>query len=113
MPDHERDGRPLLLRERQELRRKVAHSVAIECHIACDPKAVEDRKQKQWVFGRLSERFSLFDQQTCMLRSRLGFRRGIPFDMNEWGYERDLKLDLLATQRGSGEARSQSGRGRG
>jgi hypothetical protein len=31
------------------------------------------------------------------LGSRLGFGRGIAFDVNEWGYERDLKLDLLTT----------------
>ena len=66
--------------------------------IVRDPEAVEDREQQQRVFGWLSERFSLFDQQTCPLRSRLGFRRSIPFDMIERGYERDLKLDLLATQ---------------
>ena len=84
MPDHERDCRPLLLGERQELRRKLAHHVAVERHIVRDPEAVEDREQQQRVFGRLSERFSLFDQQTCLLHSRLGFRRGIPFDMDEW-----------------------------
>ena len=102
MPDHERDGRSLLLGERQELRRKLAHHVAVERHGVRDPEAVEDREQQQRVFGRLSERFSLLDQQTCPLHSRLGFRRGISFDMDEWGYERDLKLDLLATQRGRG-----------
>ena len=101
MSDHERDCRPLLLGERQELRRKLAHHVAVERHVVRQPKAVEDREQQQWVFERLSERFSLFDQQTCSLRSRLGFRRSVPFDMEEWGYERDLKLDLFATQRGS------------
>ena len=44
----------------------------------------------------------MFDQQTCLLHSRFGFRRSIAFDMDERGYERDLKLDLLATQRGRG-----------
>ena len=102
MPDHERNGRPLLLGERQELRRKLAHHVAVERHKVRDPEAVEDREQQQRVFGRLSERFSLFDQQTCPLHGRFGFRRGIPFDMDEGVYERDLKLDLLATQRGRG-----------
>ena len=77
MPDHERDCRPLLLGERQELRRKLAHHIAVERHIVRDPEAVEDREQQQRVFGRLSERFSLFDQQTRPLRSRLGFRRSI------------------------------------
>ena len=97
MPDHERDCRPLLLGERQKLRRKLAHRIAIECYKVRDPEAVEDREQQQRVFGRLSECFSLFDQQTCPLRGRLGLRRGVSFDMDEWGYERDLKLDLLAT----------------
>ena len=79
--------------------RKLAHHIAVECHKVRGPEAVEDREQQQRVFGRFSERFSLLDQQTCLLCSRLGFRRGIAFDMDEWGYERDLKLDLLATQR--------------
>ena len=83
MSDHERHCRPLLLGERQELRRKLAHHIAIECHIVRDPDAVEDREQQQRVFGRLSERLSLFDQQTCPLYSRLGFRRSISFDMDE------------------------------
>ena len=77
-------SRSLLLSERQELRRKLATHIAIERHIVRDPEAVEDREQQQRVFGRLSKRFSLFDQQTCPLHSRLGFRRGKPFDMDEW-----------------------------
>ena len=78
-----------------------SHSdIAIEGDKVRDPDAVEDREQQQRIFRRLSERFSLFDQQTCLLRSRLGFWGGIPFDMDEWGDECDLKLDLLATQRG-------------
>ena len=81
MPDHERDRRLLLLSERQELRRKLAHHVAVERYKVRDPEAVEDREQQQRIFGRLSERFGLFDQQTCPLRSRLGFRRSISFDM--------------------------------
>ena len=68
MPDHERDCRALFLGERQELRRKIAHHVAIERHEVRDPEAIEDREQQQRVFGRLSERFSLLDQQTRLLR---------------------------------------------
>ena len=79
------DGRSLFLGERQELRRKLAHHIAIECHEVRGPEAVEDREQQQRVFGRLSERFSLFDQQTCPLHGRLGFRRSIPFDVDERG----------------------------
>src|SRR6476469_205501 len=100
MPDHERDGRPLLPGESKELRRELTHHVAVDRHKVRNPEAVENRAQQQGVFGRLSERFSLFDQQACPLRSRLGFRCGIPFEMHDWGYEVDLKSDLLATQRG-------------
>ena len=53
------------------------------------------------IFGRLSERFSLFDQQTCPLHGRLGFCSSIAFDREEWGYEGNLKLDLFVTQGGS------------
>ncbi len=95
MPDHERDRRSLLLGERQELRRKLAQRVAIERHIVRDPEAIEDGEQQQRVFERLSERFGLFDQQARPLHGRLGFRRGMTFDVHERGYERDLKLDLL------------------
>src|SRR6516225_2004968 len=102
----ERSRRPLLLGERQELRRKPEYHVAVERYIVCDPEAVENREQQQRVFGGLSERFGLFDQQMRLLHCGLGLRRGIPFDMDERGYERDLKLDLLATQRGrSGQGR--------
>jgi hypothetical protein len=55
-----------------------------------DAEAVENGEQQQRIFGRLAERFSLFDQQACPLRSRLGFRRGVPFDLHQRGYERDL-----------------------
>ena len=35
-----------------------------------------------------------------MLHSRFSFRRRKPFDVDEWGYERDLKFDVLATSGG-------------
>jgi hypothetical protein len=90
MPDHERDCRHLLLRKRQQLRREVANDIAIECHKVRGPERGEDGEQQQRVLGRLSQRFGLLDQQTCLLRSRLGFGSGITFHMDEWGYERDL-----------------------
>jgi hypothetical protein len=37
-----------------------------------------------------------------LLHGRLGFRSRVSLDMDEWSYERDLMLDLLATQRRSG-----------
>src|ERR1700720_3018132 len=98
MPSHERNCRPLLLRQRQELRREIATGIAIECPHVRYKEGPEDREQQQRIFGRLSQRFGLLDQQTCLLRSRLGFGGGIAFDVDEWSYERDLKLDLLATQ---------------
>ena len=69
MPDHERSTVALCFsRERQELRRKLAHNIAIERDVIRDPEAVEDRKQQQRIFGRLAERFSLFDQQARLLQ---------------------------------------------
>jgi hypothetical protein len=88
--------------DRQELRRKFAQGVAIESYKIGDRKAVEHREQKQWVFGMLSKRFSLFYQQACLLGNGFGFRGSIPFDMYEWRYQRDLKSDLLAAQCGRG-----------
>jgi len=85
MPNHERDCRPLLLRECQELRREIATDIAIECHMVRYPEGVEDREQQQRIFGGLSQRFGLLDQRACLLRSRPGFRGGIAFDMDEWG----------------------------
>src|SRR5437660_1488985 len=98
MPNHERNWRPFLFGERQELRRKVVQRVAIECHEAHGTDAVEDGEQEQRVFGRLSECFSLFYQHTCPLRSCLGFRGGITFRVDKRSDDRDLKLDLLAAQ---------------
>ena len=101
MPDHERHRCRLLLREPQELSRKPAHHVAVKRHVIRHPETVEHGKQQQRIIGRLSERFSLFDQHTSPLGGRLGFRRRIPLDVHEWGYERNLKPDLLTTQRRS------------
>ena len=74
MADHQRDCGPLLLGQCDDLRREVAQHVAVERQKVRGPDAVEDRKQQQRVFERLSECFGLFDQQTCPLGSRLGFR---------------------------------------
>ena len=46
-------------------------------HVVRDAKTVEDGEQQQRIFRRLAERFGLFDQQTCPLRCRLSFRRGV------------------------------------
>jgi chorismate mutase len=74
----------------QELRRKLARQVAVKIDKVRTQGAVEDRKQQQRVFNRLSARFHLADKPTCALRRRSGFRRSIAFDMDEWSYERDL-----------------------
>src|SRR5262245_51373461 len=106
MPDHPRNGGSLFLSKCQEMGREIAHRVAIECPNVSEPKAKEDGEQQQWVFGRFSERLSPVDQLARPLHSRRGFRRGKSFEVNEWGYERDLKSDLLAAQRGrSGQSR--------
>ena len=99
MPDQERDFRLLLLGESQELCGKLATGVAVERHKVRDPEAVEDREQQQRIFERLSELLRSLDQRACPLDGRFDFRRGIPIDVDERSYERDLKLDLLTTQR--------------
>src|SRR6201981_735171 len=100
MPNHNWDCSPLLLRQPQDVCCEIAQSLAVEGHQIRYPEGVQNREQQQRVYGRLSERFGLLDQQTSLLCCRLGFRGGIAFDMDEWGDERDLKLDLLATPRG-------------
>ena len=98
----ERSRRSLFLGWGTELLRKLAYHVAVERDEARDPEGVEDREQQQRVFRWFFKPFGLFDQHMSALGSRLGFRSGVPFHMDEWGYERDLKPDLLATQRGRG-----------
>ena len=90
MPDHERHRCRLLLREPQELSRKPAHHVAVKRHVIRHPETVEHGKQQQRIIGRLSERFSLFDQHMCPLHGCLGLLSGIAFDREEWGYECNL-----------------------
>jgi hypothetical protein len=59
--------------------------IAIECHIVRCSQAVADGEKKQRIFGRLSQRFSLVDQQVRLLLSRLGFRGGWPIDVQVRG----------------------------
>jgi hypothetical protein len=99
MPYHKGNRGFLFLGERQEMGHEIATRIGVprEGRVI---EAVEDREQQQRIFGRLSQRLRLFDQQACPLRDRLG--RRIPFDQGERDYQRDLKLDLFAPQRGSG-----------
>jgi hypothetical protein len=94
MANYKREGHPLLLGQSKELHRELANHVAIERHKVRDPGAVEERKKQQRIFGRLSKCFGLFDEETCSLRGYPCFRRSISFDMDEWGDERNLQLDL-------------------
>jgi hypothetical protein len=105
MPNHEQDLASLFLGKRQDLRGALARYIAVERSNVRLPQSVESRKQQQRILGRLPECFSLFDQQTCPVRGRLGFRRGKPFDMLEWVYQFNLKLDFFATKRRRGGQR--------
>ena len=102
MPDHERDCRPLFLRKRQELRRKLAHRVAIERHKVYVPKAEEDREQQQRVFGGSPNASACSISRRACSAAALVSGAAYPLTWHERCYERDLKLDLLATQRGRG-----------
>src|SRR3984885_15970021 len=99
MPNHNWDCRPLLLRERQELRRQITTDIAVEGHKIRYPEGVENLEQQQRVFGRLSQGFRLLDQQMCLLGSRFGLKRRVAFDVHQSVRKRYLKLDLLATPR--------------
>src|SRR3984893_936979 len=84
MPEHERDLPSLFLGKRQDLRGTLARYIAVERYKVRLKQSVDSRKQQQRILGRLAKCFRLFDQQTCPLRDRPGFRRGKPFDMLEW-----------------------------
>src|SRR4029077_17664469 len=49
-----------------------------------------------------SPKVSDWSQQTCPFYSCLGLRRSVTFDLHQWTYQRDLELDLFATQFGRG-----------
>ncbi len=103
-----RPRRALLVRERQELDCKLTHHVAVERHKVRNPKAVKNGEQQQRIFGRLSERLGLFDQETRPLNGSPGFRRRVAPDMEQRGDELDLKPDLFAAQAGrAGQARDE------
>jgi len=99
MPEHERDFTSLFLGKRQHLRGKLARYIAVEPNRVCYPQGIESRKQQQRILGRLPKCFRLFDQQTCPLCGRPGFRRGKPFDMLEGVNQCNLKLDFFVTKR--------------
>src|SRR5262249_2573390 len=96
MCNQQRSCSSLLLGQHQELRCKLTHDITFERNDIRGPEGVEDRKQQQRIFGSLSQRLRSLNEQARLLDGRLGFRRSIPFDVDEGGYKRDLKLDLLA-----------------
>src|SRR5262249_39704162 len=98
MRNHERYCRSLLVGERQKLRREASQIVAVEAHKVPDPEPIEDREQQQRVFGRLSERFGLFDMRACPIKGSFSIGRRIAFGMHQTVRKRDLELDLLTAQ---------------
>src|SRR5262249_50655325 len=98
MSDHERNCRPLLFGKRHETRCKFAHRNAVESDVARSPRPVEDGEHRQRVLGS----FTVLDQHTRLLISRLRLRRGIALDVHQSVCKRDLELDLLTAQRGCG-----------
>src|SRR5262249_20748925 len=100
MPDHRRSRSSVFCTERQEPPREIATDISIECHEVPDTEAVKYREQQQGLFEWLYSRLGFFDQYTGPLHRRLRFGRGITFDVDERGDERDLKADLLATKSG-------------
>ena len=65
---------------------------------ACFSGKVCRRRWRRTTAAGLREVLRALDEHACLLRSCLGFRRGWPFDMDEWGYERGLEPHLLTAQ---------------
>src|SRR5271166_99628 len=102
MPDHEASGRALLFGEREELRRKLAHHVAVEPNKVRDPEAVQYREQEQWIFGGLAERFSLRNSEACLIEGRFCLTRRKALGVHKGVGEGDLQLNLFVTKRRRG-----------
>jgi hypothetical protein len=100
MPDHDRPGHALRLRQRQKLDGKFTHHVAIEGDKIRDPQAVKNGVQQQGIFRELAELARAFNQRTRSLDGSSGFRCGVAADMQERRYQLHVKLDLIAAQRG-------------
>ena len=83
----------------QKLSCKFAGHAAITPYSRSRPR--KEPKTDQRVFWTFVERSALFNQPTCPFYGSLGFGRGITFDMHERVYQRDLKPDLIPTQRRS------------
>jgi len=72
MPYHEWDSRASLLGECKELRRKLAHKIAIERGVARNPETIENREQQQRVFRGFSKGFRSLDQQISLIERCFG-----------------------------------------
>ena len=100
MPHHQRHKLPLLLGIGQALRRNIATGVAIEASPVRRPETGEDHRQ---LLGRLlSEGLGAFDELARSLLGHPGLGRSVPLCVHQSACERELKLDLIATQRRSG-----------
>ena len=100
MRDHGRPCRALLFRQPRKLDGQLTHHVAVEGDKVCDPQAVKNGEQQKRIFRRLSESLRLFNQKTRPVHGGSGFGRRIAAKVEERGDELDLKLYLLAAQRG-------------
>ena len=107
MPDHEGSGRVLLLGKLQELRRKLAHHVAVEADKVRNPKTVQHREQEQWIFRGFAKRFGLRDNEARLIEGRFRLARRKALGVHKGVGEGDLKLDLLAAPRRRARAMSQ------
>jgi hypothetical protein len=99
---------PFAYPQSQEVDSKLTHHVAVECYKVRDPEAVKNREQQQWIFRRLSS------ASACSISRRARstaawFPAPRNHDVEEWGYECNLKLDFFATQSGRSGSRSRFG----
>ena len=111
MPDHERDLRLLVFRDRQDLRRQLAQSVAVERHKVRYPEPVEDRKQHKLVFDGLPQRLLAQYQSARLFKRRLSVAGRIAPGLHLSVRKSDLELDLLAAQGGGARQSVNLGQG--
>ena len=90
MSDYEWERRPLLLSEREELRRKGAHHVAVERHIVRSPEPVEDREKQQRVFQGSPSASVCSISKRARSAAALVSGAACPLTCMEWINERDL-----------------------
>jgi hypothetical protein len=99
MPEHVRNLPSLFLGKGQDLRGALARYVAVERYHAGAKQSGQAENSSSGSSGGSPSASACSISMTRPLCDRLGFRRGLPFDMLEWIYQCNMKVDFFATKR--------------